>query len=261
VFFLLSKTLDALAMPLVWAMLFAAFGAWANRRRRSRLAFAGPAAAFAVLYAFAIEPVANTLGRSLEASAVRTTSPDVTYDAVVVLGGLVDGRASASSGTPAYGDGVERLMAAYDLLRTGRARYALLSGGRLSPFDKTDVEADILERQLEDWGIASERLVVEGESRNTRENAAYAARIVKEKGWTRLALITSAFHMERAAGCFRAVGVPFDSLPVDFRTYDPRKFSGSWFPHAEALVMSTMAIREYIGRAVYSLCGYSAPWP
>jgi uncharacterized SAM-binding protein YcdF (DUF218 family) len=206
-----------------------------------------------------MEPVANMLLRSLERSAVRTMDPEVTYDAVVVLGGLVDERVNESSGTTNYGDGVERILAAYDVLRNGHARSALLSGGRLQFERRTEAEA--LERQLEDWGIARDRLVVEGQSRNTHENAADTARITSERGWTRLLLITSASHVKRAAGCFRAAGLTFDVLPVDFRTYDARRFSGSWLPHADELAMSTMAIREYLGRTVYSIYGYSAPWP
>ncbi len=258
-FFFLSKTLDIVAAPLIWALAFSALGIWASRTRRTRLAIAAPSVAIAVLYVFAVEPVANALLRKLEESAVRTMKPDVTYDAVVVLGGLVDQRINESSKTSNYSDGVERILAAYDVLRTGHARSALLSGGRIRP--ESGAEADALARQLEDWGIAHERLVTEVQSRNTRENAVDAARVAREKGWTGLLLVTSACHMKRAAGCFRAAGVTFDTLPVDFRTYDPRSFSGSWLPRADAMAMSTMAIREYFGRAVYSLLGYSASWP
>ena len=69
--------------------------------------------------------------------------------------------------------------------------------------------------------------------------------------------MTSAFHMDRAAGCFRAEGMTFDTLPVDYRTYDPARFSGSWLPRADRLADSTAALREYVGRIVYRAEGYA----
>jgi uncharacterized SAM-binding protein YcdF (DUF218 family) len=261
VFFFLSKTLDELATPLVWAMALALLGAWAARKKRRRLALAAPLSAAVVLYLFSVEPVANFLLRSAEAPARGAPPPaldaSAPYDAVIVLGGLVDERASPG---PDYTDAIDRLLAGYDLLRTGRARYALLSGGR-GRDEPAEAESLLLARQLEGWGVSADRLVVEDRSRNTRENAVEAARIVQERGWTRLLLVTSAFHMKRAAGCFRAVGLRFEVLPVDFRGYDPARFSGSWLPRADRLADSTFVLREYLGRVVYRARGDALAWP
>ena len=82
--------------------------------------------------------------------------------------------------------------------------------------------------ELIDWGIAPERVVIEDQSRNTRENAVESARVARERGWKTILVVTSAFHMERALGCFRAVGLEVDALPVDQRGYDPGW--QSWLP-------------------------------
>lgn len=257
-FLFLSKTLDELATPLFWALALAAIALVAVLRRVARAAAWALTAAFAVLYLFGVKPVSNALLRGLESSARRVTeqAPSPPYDAVVVLGGFVN----QGPEVPDYTEGIDRLFAAFDLLRTGRARHALLCGGRVSR-EEPSAESAILERQLEAWGIARERIVIDEQSRNTHQNAVEAARIVRERGWTRLLLVTSAFHFERAAGCFRREGLKFDALPVDFRSYDPRRSSGSWLPRVEALNESTMALREYVGRVVYAFRGYSAPWP
>lgn len=257
-FFFLSKTLDELATPLFWALALTAIALGAVMRRVARVASWAAGSAFAVLYVFSVKPVSNTLLRGLESSARRTAAqaPSPPYDAVIVLGGFVN----QDPEVPDYTDGIDRLFAAFDELRSGRARHALLCGGRVSR-DEPSAESVILERQLEAWGIAADRIVVDDRSRNTYQNAVEAARIVREKGWTRLLLVTSAFHFKRAAGCFRRAGLTFDALPADYRSYDPRRFSGSWLPRVEAFSESTMAIREYVGREVYSLRGYSVPWP
>ncbi|HXX67928.1 MAG TPA: YdcF family protein [Polyangiaceae bacterium] len=257
-FFFLSKTLDELATPLFWALALVVIALAFVFRRAARPAAWTLGSVGLVLYAFSAKPVSNALLRGLEASARRAPSRGSAppYDAVIVLGGFVN----QDPEVPDYTEGIDRLFAGFDELRSGRARHVLLCGGRVGR-EEPSAEAAILERQLESWGIAPDRIVIDDRSRNTHQNAVEAARIVRERGWTRLLLVTSAFHFERAAGCFRRAGLTFDALPVDYRSYDPSRFSGSWLPRVEALSESTMAIREYVGRAVYSLHGYSMPWP
>ena len=213
------------------------------------------AAGLAVLLFFSFEPVGNALLRGLERSAPRTYRDDVAYDAVILLGGVVE-RAWVP-GEPAYNESVERLVVTYDLLRRDRARAVLVSGGVLDPAEPGLIEARALADQLVDWGISPDRVVVEPHSRNTHENAVESQRIASEHGWTRLLVVTSAFHMPRALGCFRAVGLTVDALPVDYRSYDPSRFSGSWLPRANHLERSSMVLREWFGHGIYWLRGYA----
>jgi uncharacterized SAM-binding protein YcdF (DUF218 family) len=68
-------------------------------------------------------------------------------------------------------------------------------------------------------------------------------------------LVTSYAHVPRALGCFRAVGLEPDVLPVDRRSGDGQ--GGTWFPRPSALVKSTWALHELAGRAAYRLAGYA----
>jgi uncharacterized SAM-binding protein YcdF (DUF218 family) len=256
VFFVLSKILDLLFSPLTWGIGVLVYLAVRERKTR-RAAFWSAIGGAVVLYAFSTEPVANALVRSLENQSKTTLRPDVTYDAVVVLGGLVEGNANLASGTQSYNNNVERMLAAYDLLREGKAKTAILSGGTVEA--NVEPEAAAIARQLERWGIAKDRLIVEGSSKNTRENAVETARIVKERGFKDIVVVTSAFHMKRSMGCFRAVDIPFDTLTVDYRTYAPSQSSGSWLPRADSLASSTGAIREHFGWLVYRVQGYARP--
>ena len=258
VFFFLSKILDLFLSPLTWALVFFGAALFAFRRERPRRAATATLAGVVVLWIASLEVVSQALVRSLESSAQTTMKTDEAYDVVVILGGLTDDEAGALSGTPAYGDAVERLLVGFDVLRTGRAKVALLSGGspragRLAEWN----EARVLGRQLESWGIAKERLVVEEGSLNTRQNAIETARIAKERSWKKILLITSAAHMERAAGCFRAESVAFDTLATDFHAHPSSLTHVSWVPRAESLAMTTGALREYSGRVVYRILGYA----
>lgn len=252
-FLTLSKILDLLLAPLTWALLL--LGAAALLRRRPRLAWTSAGAAVAVLLLFSCEPVADALARAVERSAIRTDRPEVTYDAVIVLGGLVEGAATRATGELQLSGAADRLTRAFDVMRTGHARHLVYSCGLVDPKDGDVAEATLAARQLEAWGIPAERLVVEDRSRNTRENAVESARIVRERGWTRLLLVTSAAHMERSLGCFRAVGLDPDALPVDHRGGDGR--GHGWLPRASALSKSTDLLRELAGRLVYRVMGYS----
>jgi uncharacterized SAM-binding protein YcdF (DUF218 family) len=253
VFLALSKILDWLLSPLSWALvlLVGSMLARARPRRSLTLAILG----LGVLALFSLEPVATVLGRYAEGGARATYQPDVVYDAVVVLGGMVDAGATRASGESELDVHAERVLRGFEVVRAGRARSILLSGGLVSPQPGDLPEADALAARLARWGIPPSQIVTEAGSRNTRENALESARIAAAHGWRRLLLVTSAQHMPRALGCFRAVGLEPDTLPVDWRTGDGKGMS--WLPRAYALSRSVDVLRELAGRLVYRLAGYT----
>jgi len=253
VFLVLSKVLDWLLAPLSWSVLLLAAAILSRARPRRALVLA--TLGLAVLVAFSVEPLANRLERYGEAGARSTYHPEVVYDAVVVLGGMVDAPAARASGEGELDEHAERLLRAFELLRAGRARAVLLSGGLLAPLPGDVPEADVLAARLARWGIPPAQIVTEAGSRNTRENAIETARVAAGRGWHRLLVVTSALHMPRAMACFRAVGLEPDALPVDRRAGDGR--GASWLPRAASLARSTDVLRELAGRVVYRLAGYA----
>lgn len=266
VFYLLSKLLDVLLSPYTWGVaLLAAAVPWrggARAARRWRLRRALGALGVAVLVLASMPPVSNAMLWRLERASPSTYRDDVTYDAVVLLGGLVDEEAMEASGQASYNDNVERLVATHRLLRAGKARYAILSGAALDEELRPYGEAVVLARQLEDWGIAPDRLVVEDKARNTRENAVYSQQIARARGFERVLIVTSAFHMVRAAECFAAVDMKVDTLAVDYRAHArAREGLARWLPRAQQLATSVAVFREVFGRAVYRVQGYGKSAP
>jgi uncharacterized SAM-binding protein YcdF (DUF218 family) len=254
VFYTLSKLLDLLLAPLSWVLLLlvAAF----LLRRRGAIAWALVGAAATVIFVLSAEPVADRLMRYAEASARSTYRPGATYDAVVVLGGVLEANKPHPGGDPELSRAADRIVRTYELARDGHARNVLVSGGTGRPRADEPSEAEQLAALLRRWGIPSERIAIETRSRNTRENAEESARIVRAHGWTTLLLVTSAWHMPRALGCFRREGLSPDVLPVDFAGGDGR--GQGWLPRVAALEKSSEAIRELAGRVVYRLAGYTA---
>lgn len=253
-FLVLSKTFDWILSPLSWAIVLIALGLVVRGRPRWAAGFS--LAALGILVVFSSGAVANALVGWTERGARSTLRPGVTYDAVIVLGGGVDPDATRESGQPEYNAAPERILRGFEVLRAGGARNVILSAGTLDPSPDAVPEAVILQNQLELWGIEAARIIPESASRNTRENALETAKIVQARGFKTLLLITSAAHMPRALGCFHAVGLHPDVMPVDFR-HIPK--ANGIAPRGPCLAASIEALHELAGRIVYRVAGYSAP--
>jgi uncharacterized SAM-binding protein YcdF (DUF218 family) len=71
---------------------------------------------------------------------------------------------------------------------------------------------------MADWlaarGVPRHALILETESLTTRENARKVAVILAERGWQRIGLVTSDFHMHRAARLFGHEGTSVTPFPA-----------------------------------------------
>jgi len=256
VFFVLSKVLDLLLSPWTWTFVLIALAVpWSRRslrRWKRRRAFGIAAIALPVFFSF--EAVSNAMMWSMEHDAPTTYRPDVTYDVVVLLGGVGDERVTAESGQPAYNDNVERLTMTERLLREGKAKFVIVSGAAMEPSLTEFGEARVLAEQLRAWGVDGDRIVLEERARNTRENAVYSAEIIRARGWKSILVVTSAFHMKRSLECFEAVDLQVDTYQVDYRA---TRRARTWLPRAKFFADSTAVIHEWFGRVIYRTQGYA----
>ena len=96
----------------------------------------------------------------------------------------------------------------------------------------------------------------EDESRNTEENARYSQRMMRPgKGETWL-LVTSASHMPRAVGAFRAQDWDVVAYPVGFVTSSDL-LEGWGFDFLGGLAALQTGMREWIGLLAYYANGYT----
>lgn len=181
-------------------------------------------------------------------------------DGIIVLGGGIEAGSSSARGQVVVNDAGERPIYMADLARRYPQARLVFSGGSGSLADGSIAEADIVSRDADILGLPRARLILENRSRNTRENAVFSAAMVQPKPEERWLLVTSAFHMPRAVGCFRAAGFAVTAFPVDYRTRGPRdglRFGGSV---SEGLPQLDLAAKEWIGLIVYRLAGYTDAW-
>ncbi len=178
-------------------------------------------------------------------------------DGIVVLGGAIKSDLSAARGAVALNDAAERITATVELARRYPDARIIFSGGSGSLFD-TISEAPFAVKELAALGVAPDRITAEEQSRNTVENAVFSQLLAQPKPGERWLLVTSAFHMPRAVGTFRAAGFPVEAYPVDWRTRGPGDATALFPALPAGLAVTDIAVHEWIGLVVYRLTGRTA---
>jgi uncharacterized SAM-binding protein YcdF (DUF218 family) len=157
-----------------------------------------------------------------------------------------------------YSQSVDRLMQTIVLYKSGKIKKILLSGGSGSMTRPDERESNIILKVLESTGIPRGDVIVENDSRNTYENAAYTTKLLKKDyPGQHYLLITSMFHMRRSAACFKKTGLTFDTFPVDPRgNYHDYTPESALIPNAGAFLLWDALIHEWVGMATYKIMGY-----
>jgi uncharacterized SAM-binding protein YcdF (DUF218 family) len=135
-----------------------------------------------------------------------------------------------------------RLMEGIRLYRRLPGSKMILTGG--IGFDGPP-EATTLSRVAEELGVAKSDMVLEVESRDTKDHPLYVRHIVKEEPFI---LVTSAFHMPRAMRLFLKQGLA--PIPAPAGHWKPAKefwSPGNLFPSASGLRLAEIAYHEYMG--------------
>ncbi len=233
--------------PGIFVTLFAAAGLWHLRKRR-RLAAAVHFALGALLWLLSASPGADLLVRGLEApyEAVRDPGGDV----IVLLGGGVADRAPDLSGRGAPSEEMWGRIATAVRLQKRLGVPVIVSGGKVFPGKAA--EAPIVTRILRDLGVPADRVIPEERSRDTRENAVHTAEIARRAGYRDPVLVTSAYHMRRAAMEFRRAGLAATPCPAAFQTWAGKEYGPEdLLPDGVSLRRSSRAIREHAALLVY----------
>lgn len=243
---------------LLWlAVLFGAL--WALRRKQGLLAL------FLALLAAGMFVVGSTrvpdqllaelerpyAGRNLDALPI--------CDAAVVLGGGARPSRYDVGGLD-LSDAGDRLVMGAELVRRGKARH-LAAGGAHRVGGQWVAEADLTRRWLQTFGVAGVPVISLGRCVNTRDEAVRVAALCRERGWTNVLLVTSAWHMKRAEAVFRTAGVPVVCVPCDFQSEvsvmtEPER---PWVPRAGGFQTLALYVHEQLGWWAYRWRGWIAP--
>ena len=214
--------------------------------------------AMLVLWSASMPFVAHTLLGKLEQDYPAVMMTEVpARQCIVVLGGTVEPVLPPRIDIDMH-EAVDRLRKAAQLYRVARGRVIIVTGGNQpwSPF--TEPEANSMKTLLLEWGVPAEAIVLESESRNTRENAVYSIELMEDLDCGEPLLVTSAAHMKRSVAVFDKLGVTVFPVSADVRVIRNSKLMLlDFLPDADALNMTTDAMREWIGQKVYQVQGWN----
>ncbi len=248
--FYLSKTLPALVMPLGLAIVVLLL-AFVTRNRWLTLS------ALLILYFSSLPPVGRFMIGVVEAGQERELAGSMdSADAIVVLSGgrtLAPGPAQVSEWNDA-----DRFFGGIELFTIGKAPLLIFTGGTAPWESDTATEGEVLSRYARAWGVPDTALRLTGPVQNTREEADKVAALLQSEeirdagnGGPRILLVTSAFHMSRATTEFGKRGMHVLPYPVDFIASAGRHLNPTdFFPSPQALLNTTIALRELMGRLI-----------
>jgi len=193
-----------------------------------------------LLYLISIEPVKDKLLQPLESSYTQPKIVD--GDVIVVLGGGAYNTGILTE------DSMKRLLTGFILHKRLNKPIILSGGSAISVLP----EAEVMKQMLIELGVDKNMIYTDKNSRDTNENAFFVKKLCQEKGFKKIILITSAYHMKRAVYLFRFTGLDITPYPTDFKM-DKKYNIYSYFPKMNVIQDSTKAIREYIGYIFYKL--------
>lgn len=243
----LSKILQSLCLPLGVTVMLLIYGLWRKRRWPVGVALV-------ILYLSSTPFVGDRLIGGLEsrypAVAIAQVEP---ADAIVVLGGIF-GPPVAEGMLPNLTESVERLEGGIILKQAGKAPWLVFTGARIPWKGRERFEGEDSKAQAVGRGIPAAQILITSEVGNTADEARAVAAMMGERHWRRIILVTTGWHMPRAAQLFTKAGVNFIPFPVDFRRDTVRPLTLlDFLPCADGLHNTETALREWYGRTYYAI--------
>lgn len=226
------------------------FFLWDRKPRWARVLLGGT---IVVFYLLSTMPISIALSRLTQRVDALDPADVKGCQAVVVLGGGVrlnaphrGGQVESSDGSLARADYAGELALRYDLP-------VLACGGTDPHLHHTEAYAMAID--LADLSV--QQVWLEGKSTNTFENAKYGKEVLEKHGVSKILLVTSAAHMERAARAFQAQGLEVVKAPMHFETRAlMHEGLASLLPRASNFAGSCAALQTVLGALWYEIRYY-----
>ena len=259
-FFTLSKILGFFALPSNLFITLGLLGALLLATRFARMGKMLLVASVLLIAIAGLSPLGNILILPLEQRFPNWNWNEVRVapDGIVVLGGAIGPELSLIRAEVSLNESAERVTVVATLARRYPQARIIYSGGNGGLIIREGNEAEFALKLFESFGIDRARITLEDRSRNTIENAVFSKQLANPKPGERWWLVTSAYHMPRSVGAFRAAGFDVEAHPVDFRT---RGWVDAMVPFGavgDGIRRTDTAMREWVGLLAYWVSGRSS---
>ncbi len=247
--FIAQKIAGLLMMPtgILWAGLFAGLSYQLHQKRYKESLNYG--AFFLALSITGSVPIGARLMNGLERQyPVYQISTGSAFEAVFVLGG-------GSKPSPGRVDhelavAGDRIYMAARLYHAQKAPLLVSSGHSIGTLANDDLSLATSEL----WQavkVPEEAIIRLQGAVNTRQEMVQYAKLIKEKGWKKVGLISSAYHLPRAMALAKKNGITPTPIGADHHAGNGYAFSAmALVPHWAGFLMVQKACWEYLGKWV-----------
>ena len=244
-FFIFSKLLSFLIKPTFWILALMIAGVLNKKNRKLFLCFS-----LLIFLFFSNDFIFNTIVKAWEVPQISVTKFDKQYEAGILLGGFSDYDYIKNKHN--FKKEADRLIYTLQLYNQGIIKNIFISGGNGNLFNNNYKESETIKDFLIQNKIDSNDIMIENQSRNTKENAINSAKLLDKKN--EYILITSAIHMKRSILCFENEGLKIIPFSVDnSMSYSSNKIEYILLPRSRVFENWEDLIHEIIGYYVYIL--------
>ncbi|UJP63337.1 YdcF family protein [Mongoliitalea daihaiensis] len=254
-FFILSQFLSFLVMPLTLIFLGLITGFyWPDRKKGKKIILLS----IISLCFFSNQFLANWAMQRWEPNFIPLSEVPK-HDIGIVLTGVTNLSKTTYDRT-FFNKGADRITHALQLYKEGNINRILITGGQgLNPTNP-NTEAKLLKDFLLVAGVPETDIIIEDQAKNTYQNAIFTKETLQEldiPADQSFILITSAFHMKRAKGCFEKAGFITYPFPTDYYASDTKwDIPHLFYPDPYAIFMWHKLVKEWMGIAMYKVAGY-----
>lgn len=161
---------------------------------------------------------------------------------VVVLAGAHDSDERLPATSQLAPETQARLIEGIRIYRSLPGARLIVSGGKV--FDSR-TSAELMAGLAKELGVDSNDIVLEDRSKDTRSEAVFLKPVLGKQPFV---LVTSAYHMPRSMGLFRALGMQPIPAPSCHNIHHARKITPhSFFPDAKGVRASELVLHEVLG--------------
>jgi len=178
------------------------------------------------------------------ANPLKISQPAQNADCIVVFAGGVGESGKAGQGYE------ERVQYSVDLYNKGYAKYIIFSSGYTYVFEETQV----MKALAVSLDVPQEAIVLENKAGNSYENVKFTRDILMQKGWRKILLVSSPYHMLRTSLVFKKnakdIKVTYTPLPRSLFYFRANKV-GKIIQKRISLKQIKGILHEYLGILYY----------
>jgi uncharacterized SAM-binding protein YcdF (DUF218 family) len=240
--FLLKKAVSFFLMPLPFGMLLLAVGLFYLYRNRTQTARRFIAGGVIWLFVFSYDPLANAMLYPLEHHYPALLHPNKDIHYIYVLGGGHQSDPTLPITSQVKRESLVRLDEGIRLFHALDGNAVLIVSGAHGIFDPVP-HAKMAQKLAMALGIPREKIKLVPTATDTEDEAKAAKAIAEDAP---IALVSSAYHLPRAAKWFAKYGVHFTPAPT-YHQASLKHPNYLAFFSVEALQKSTIVFHELLG--------------